>query len=387
MMKVEMHILQNFAPSCLNRDDVNAPKDCEFGGVRRARISSQCLKRSIRTYWTKMGLLEGNRAKRTRLLVRSIIDSLISEGRTREDAQGVVEAVVTQALNLGLNKDGTTQYLFLLGTTAVEGLKDAIQENWDCLHEAFKRSAPSEGTRKKKSDPGSLPPNVIKAMEVIFDGANSADLGLFGRMVADKPIQNIEAACQVAHAISTHRVSTEVDYYTTVDDLQPHEETGAGMIGTVEFNSACFYRYALVDYDQLVKNLAGDKNLAISTIEAFITASVKAIPTGKQNSMAAHNLPSFVLIVVRDKGIPWSLANAYETPVYPRQGEGGLVIQSIRQIDDYWGRLCNIYGTDDIKDYSTVCVEDVEFEHLGASRVENLSQLSGRIIAVLEEYA
>lgn len=386
-MKVEMHILQNFAPSCLNRDDVNAPKDCEFGGFRRARISSQCLKRSIRTYWTKVGLLEGNRAKRTRRLVHSVVDALVCEGRTREDAQGVVELVVTQALNLGLNKDGTTEYLFLLSTTAVEDLKNAIHKHWDYLYEGFKQGITTEGKRKKKSDSVSLPPDVSQAMEVIFDGTKSADLGLFGRMVADKPTQNIEAACQVAHAISTHQVSTEVDYYTAVDDLQPHEETGAGMIGTVEFNSACFYRYSLVDCDQLVKNLAGDKELAMSTIGAFITASVKAIPTGKQNSMAAHNPPSFIFTVVRDKGVPWSLANAYENPVFPRQGEDGLVIQSIRRLDDYWGKMSRIYGTDDIKDYSIVCMEDVELEHLGASREGNLSRLSERILAVLGEYA
>jgi len=386
-MKIEMHILQNFAPSCLNRDDVNAPKDCEFGGFRRARISSQCLKRSIRTHWSKMGVLEGNRANRTRRLVHSVVDALVAKGRPREDAQGVVELVVTQALELGLNKDGTTEYLFLLGTTAIQGLEEAIQNHWDTLYEAFRETLGSDQARKKKSGQVSLPSEVVQAMEVIYDGTKSADLGLFGRMIADKPVQNIEAACQVAHAISTHRVSMEIDYYTAVDDLQPHEETGAGMIGTVEFNSACFYRYALVDYAQLVKNLAGDKDLAKATLEAFVVASAEAIPTGKQNSMAAHNPPSLILTVVRDKGIPWSLANAFENPVNPSQADGGLTVQSIRRLDDYWGKMVRVYGTDGILDRALVCVEEIELPHLGESRVESLSELSGRILAVVGEYS
>src|SRR5690606_30773078 len=160
-----------------------------------------------------------------------------------------------------------------------------------------------------------------------LDGGRAVDLALFGRMLADLPDRNVDAACQVAHAISTHRVSAEFDYYTAVDDLKPDDTSGADMIGTVEFNSACYYRYANIDLRQLVKNLKGeaeevDAELAEAAVRAFLIASRDAIPTGKQNSFAARNAPSFFLAVVRDRGA-WSLANAFVAPVNGQQ-EGGL---------------------------------------------------------------
>jgi CRISPR system Cascade subunit CasC len=130
---------------------------------------------------------------------------------------------------------------------------------------------------------------------------------MFGRMVeieGGKPFGKLQlgtdAACQVAHAISTHKSGVEFDFYTAVDDLLPHGETGAGMMGTIEFNSACFYRYANVNLEELKKNLGDNENLTVDTFEAFIRASVEAVPTGKQTSMAAQNPPSFIFAVVRE---------------------------------------------------------------------------------------
>jgi CRISPR system Cascade subunit CasC len=162
-------------------------------------------------------------------------------------------------------------------------------------------------------------------------------------MLADMPDRNVNAACQVAHALSTHKVEMEMDFFTAVDDLKPDDSSGADMMGTVEFNSACFYRYALVDWDLLVRNLGGDEELARATLEAFLHASIEAIPTGKQNTFAAHNPPSFVMAAVREKGTPWSLANAFEAPV--RANNEGLVKASIERLDQYWGRLSKMYGS------------------------------------------
>ena len=161
-------------------------------------------------------------------------------------------------------------------------------------------------------------------------------------MFADLSDRNVLAASQVAHAISTNRMGMDLDYYTAVDDLQPDDTAGAGMLGTVGFNSSCFYRYSNVDFGQLTKNLQDDRELAVAGLKAFITASINAIPTGKQNSMAAHNPPSFVLAVMREAQL-WNLANAFLQPMHPK-GNEDLATCSIRALDTYWGKLSKMYG-------------------------------------------
>lgn len=177
-------------------------------------------------------------------------------------------------------------------------------------------------------------------------------------MLADLPDKNIDAACQMAHAISTHKVGIEFDFYTAVDDLQPKEETGTGMMGDIEFNSACYYRYANIDLEQLKRNLVGkewDKaseaekknasDLARKTVEAFTRAAMAAVPTGKQTSFAAQNPPDFVMAVVRDAGT-WSLANTFSMPVKER---GDLMSASIAVLTDYWNKLKEFHGDGGIK--------------------------------------
>ena len=155
-----------------------------------------------------------------------------------------------------------------------------------------------------------------------------------------------------------------MDFYTAVDDLNPESETGAGMMGVTGFNSACFYRYALVHRPELVKNLGGDEALANDVTKAFLLASVYAIPTGKQNSMAARNLPSFGMFVVRKRGAPCSLANAFAEPVRPLPGrDEDLIGRSIEALSGYWGRLLRVYGSDGI--LATPLFHDGHEERLG----------------------
>lgn len=381
-MRVELHMLQNFAPSCLNRDDVNAPKDCEFGGVRRARISSQCLKRTVRVHWTQFGVLPANRAIRTRRLVEKVSHQLEAAGQDLEQARVLAQFTLERA-GLGVTKDGTTEYLLFLSERAVAGLAGAIREHWDALVEAQQKAGtPAKG----RKDGITLPDDVTRALEEVFSGQKAADLALFGRMIADVPGLNVDAACQVAHAISTHRVNTDLDFYTALDDLQPREEAGAGMMGTIEFNSACFYRYAMVDLRQLSANLEGDSDLAAEVLEAFIRAAVEAIPSGKQNSMAAHNPPSFVLAVVRRQGSPWSLANAFQHPVGFTPGEqGGLVERSILRLDDYWGKLNRVYGDKGIEACVALSVEDAPLANI-TGRVSRLDDLVNEVITRVKEH-
>lgn len=359
-MFVELHILQNFAPSCLNRDDTNSPKECEFGGYRRARISSQCIKRSIRNYFReKMLLPEENLGKRTKRLKEQLTDRLIQGGKDPAEADRVVETAI-RGWGLGL-KDEKTQYLLFLGEGEIASLAGACEENWSTLLEISmkERDLPAdeelEGRKKKKAAKTFMPETFRRQMEKVLDGGKAADLALFGRMIADFPEKNIDAACQVAHAISAHKVSMEFDSYTALDDLKPEDVAGAEMMGVVEFNSACFYRYANIDVDQLKGNLREDEDLAKKAVEAFLRASVGAIPTGKQTSMAAQNPPSLVFGVVRRFGL-WSLANAFLDPIRPDRN-GGLMKKSIAALEEYWSKLVKAYGEDEILVKSALCID------------------------------
>lgn len=169
-----------------------------------------------------------------------------------------------------------------------------------------------------------------------------AGVALFGRMLADLPEANQHAACQVAHALSTHRVEREFDYFTAVDDEGGADETGAGMIGNIEFNAATFYRYAVIDVDKLIENLQGDSALAMQGLTAFADGMVRAVPTGKQNSFAAHNAPSFVGVVLRH-GAPFNLCNAFEKPVSPRPDQA-ITALSVAALAKHEQRLAKFYG-------------------------------------------
>jgi CRISPR system Cascade subunit CasC len=358
-MIVELHLLQNFAPSCLNRDDTNSPKDCEFGGHRRARISSQCIKRAIREFFQTRRLIPAeNLAVRTKRLVREVADQLERDGKDRAAAEQAATVAITAVLPKTArdnNDEVKTPYLLFLGHEEIRRFAELVNQHFDVLSAQSTAAAETgeaepparrrgRGRAAAQTAQGpQLPSGFERAVKNLLDGGKAADLALFGRMLADLPEQNVDAACQVAHALSTNRVAgMEMDYYTAVDDLKPDDTAGADMIGTVEFNSSCFYRYADIDLCQLHKNLGGDEELVRRTVEAFLKAAVEAIPTGKQNSMAAQSSPSLVLAVVRECGM-WSLANAFVRPVDGR--DGGLVANSIKALDDYWGRLVKMFGT------------------------------------------
>ncbi len=369
-MLIELHLLQNFAPSNLNRDENGAPKNCIFGGATRARISSQCLKRAAREAFRTERLLPRERlAERTLLLVGEVADRLAARGRDRVTARTVIAAALN-SLGLAVKDGGKTEYLLFLGSDEIGRLAHLCDQHWNTL--ATFASTATTGAddengakaRKKASKEG-LPSELVKSLQDSLDGGKAADLALFGRMIANKADLNIEASSQVAHAISTHQVAAEFDFYTAVDDLQPDEETGAGMMGTVEFNSACFYRYANVDLDQLTHNLGGDHELALQTLEAFIQASVEAVPSGKQNSMAAQNPPSLVMAVARERGL-WSLANAFEKPVRAHEGSG-LIEASVLRLDQQWRKLVTMYSVRGIRAVGVVC-DDLD----GGARLEAL---------------
>lgn len=331
---VELHLIQNFAPSNLNRDDTGAPKDAIFGGQRRARVSSQCFKRAIRLYSRDQQLIPTEyRALRTKKLQALLLERLAD--RDQEEASGKIEAALAAA-GLKLKDDGKTEYLLFLGEREIAGFAALIEEHWDAL------IIPAAGEKKgKKESKAAIPAELAKQAKALLDGGKAVDVALFGRMLADLPQVNQDAACQVAHAISTHRVERDFDYFTAVDDVGGPDETGAGMIGQVEFNSATFYRYAALDVSKLLQNLQDDKELTASSIEALIQSMVRAIPTGKQNSFAAHNLPEFIGVSLRKS--PLNLANAFERPIQPRHDKS-LTEQSVAALGEYESKLAPVYG-------------------------------------------
>ena len=322
---IEIHALQNFAPSNLNRDDTGAPKDAFFGGTRRARISSQCVKRAVRQHFVALvdqdTLASDEIAVRTKRMLDVLTQSLVEKGR--DDAEANKKAkLALGAMKLTVKEDGKSEYLLFLGRQEIADVADIIDKKWDTITASEEVSTEMKKPSKaKKQAAQNADPELKKALDKTFNGGKALDVALFGRMLADMPEKNQNAACQVAHAISTHAVEREFDFYTAVDDLKPEDTSGADMMGTVEFNSACFYRYALIDWEKLIDNLQGDSELAGKGLSAFLEGFVVAEPTGKQNTFAAHNPPEFVAISVRRNTFPRNLANAFETAIRVRKDE------------------------------------------------------------------
>lgn len=339
---IEIHALQNFAPSNLNRDDTGAPKDALFGGTRRARVSSQCSKRAVRKFFKeKNDALFARRTKR-------IVDTLKERLQPKlANAKGFSDENLLKAIEAAINcigagdkkvkvekdkKNGQmkTDVLLFLSPAEIESLAVVIEGSFDALLK------------------GKVSPEVAKLVTDAIDGNENKsrltlDIALFGRMLAVMPEKNQNAACQVAHAISTHAVEREFDFYTAVDDLKPEDTAGADMMGTVEFNSACFYRYAVVDWEKLVKNLQDDSALAAKGLRTFLEGFVLAEPTGKQNTFAAHNSPEFVAVSVRRNTAPRNLANAFETAVRVKKDES-LTRKSAEELIKKATALKAVYG-------------------------------------------
>lgn len=380
---LEVHLLQNFAPSNLNRDDTGAPKDAIFGGYRRARVSSQCFKRSIRKYMRDNALLPlENQAVRTKGAVEELKKRLSAMGRDPD--QAIQKATVSlMGFKLKTKEGNKTEYVLFLGEQELSRIAGLIHQHWDEIVLPEPEEASSEGAAppkkkaaKKKASAEGVPDELRKALIKTLDGGKAVDLALFGRMLADYPAANENAACQVAHALSTHKMERAFDFYTAVDDLNTGDSTGADMMGTVEFNSACFYRYVALDLQQLKENLHNDAELTRDGISAFLKALVKAKPTGKQNSFAAHNDPEYVVVTIREQADPRSLANAFEKPVsIYQEPKWSLTEASIIQFEKKWEKLEKAYGTAEHQNALTLRLNLTDYESKLGQSVETFDEL------------
>lgn len=362
IMIIEIHILQNYAPSNLNRDDSGAPKDCNFGGHRRQRISSQCLKRSVRKSEIFERLMKDRLGLRTKRTPEAVAKKLVTLGYEEASARAMADSLLEELY--GLSDKGETAYLLYIGPEEIQRGADLLheqgEENIQRATELNKLKKEEDLLKKDKNaakkDKEIAAKAVEEARKPFADLANkykkmypkhvrAIDVALFGRMLANSPTENVDAACQVAHAISVNRMTMEFDFFTAVDDLKPEDNSGAGMIGTVGFASSCFYRFACINTSQLDRNLGGDEASAREGLMAFAEAFIYARPSGKQNTFAAHSLPSLILFVTRETGQPLSLANAFENPAYPSE-ERSLTEDAIQKLSKHYIELKKMYGLD-----------------------------------------
>lgn len=357
-MLIEVHIIQNHAPSNLNRDDSGSPKSAMFGGYRRARISSQCLKRCYRTSQTFRAAVDSI-GMHTTSMPDEVLRRVSSDGVNlteveRTNLAKALLAVVKKGEGGGgeggPDSDSTTDQAGQVDKAKAgkEKLKTAQSVFWrkleiDALVEAVKDWA--KGDKKKEFDAK----EALKPVGLNWTGI-PVDMALFGRMVTSDLMHNVEASSQFAHAISTHEWQREFDLWTRVDDRRDKRldfyrsafgaeeklESGTDGMGDAEFTSACYYSYFNVNFDALVDNLTGKalkhdlddskdredaKKRACDAVAGLIKAAIFERPTGKFNSMASPSLPTLVLVEVRDSHVAVSYADAFAKPVDPKNEE------------------------------------------------------------------
>lgn len=378
-MLIQIHTLQNYAPSNLNRDDSGSPKDAMFGNFLRGRISSQCLKRSIRRGETspfyaefKQDGLLGERTKQLPTIIREELTALNAD-------KAVIEAIVARVPEIGResNKgkvkdedessddgdadagegatvaddeatatDATKQLIFLDRKTEGRPMAERLLTIY---------SKDARGWAKAKIA------DITKSLGASVP--RSVDIAMFGRMTTSSAFKNVHASVQVAHALSTNAIKQEFDYYTAMDDLKPDSEPGADMIGDVEFNSSCYYKYCNVHWETLLKNVGDDNAIARRAVLALLAGFIFAQPTGKQNSFAAHNLPDFVLIETSDKNLPVNYANAFLKPV-KGFGDKTLMANSVLALSEHVGRLSKVFSLSPDRAY--LSVDELPFLNLKA---------------------
>ncbi len=379
---LDIHAIQTLPPSNINRDDTGSPKTAQYGGVRRARVSSQSWKRAMREYFEDNSKIK-NIGIRTLRIVDSIANNLSEINNINfEDAQ----KLTIELLNRIKNKKGETIFsvdndykisaLFFMSKSQSRRLAETILDGnfvEICVkYDEVSNKAKEDKNYKKTSeykDINKQYKNKIEEVKQILQDCLSLDIALFGRMLANDPSLNVDASSQVAHAISTHAVQTEFDFYTAVDDLAPKDNAGAGMLGTIEFNSSTLYRYANVAIHELLEQL-GDKESLVNSLSLFIEAFTKSLPAGKVTSFANQTLPQALVVTLRNDR-PISLVSAFEKPV---KSSEGYVTKSIEKLSNEFVKVEKFVNKPVLTFYVTL--EDVEeLKNIGGIEKNSMSEL------------
>lgn len=357
---INFHVLISHSPSCLNRDDMNMQKDAIFGGVRRVRISSQSLKRAMRK--------------------SEYYASHIGEASIRTIDLTKLREKLQQALADRYSPDVIDKTLALLSGKKIEDSAEKIEDDavtpwvvsevaWFC-EQVTKAEAEQlddkKFTKLLKEEIAAFRANLQQGVDVALSG-RMATSGLMSEL------GKVDGAMSIAHAITTHAVDSDIDWFTAVDDLQ---ELGAGHLNTQEFSAGVFYRYASLNLAQLQENLGGASRAQALEIAAHLAHMLATVtPNAKQHTFAAFNPADMVMVNFSD--FPLSLANAFENPVTASRGkEGGYLLPSIKAFDDYWARVASGYG---------LTGPTVRFQLVPAGEktpiptVQNLEQLKGWI--------
>ena len=316
---IQLHLLTSFPPANLNRDDVGRPKTAVMGGAMRLRISSQSLKRAWRTSDLFQEALANHVGTRTRRLGQQVLDELTRREVKEDLAKKATSSIASVFGKLGADNVNIRQ------------LVHVSPEEIEAVHALVAVVAEEKRVPREEE------------LKLLRHSSHAADIALFGRMLADDPGFNVEAAAQVAHAISVHSVAIEDDFFAGVDDLleAQGEETGAGLLGETEFAAGVFYLYVCINRDLLQENLSGDADLASLSVRALVECATKVAPTGKQATFASRAYASYVL-AERGSQQPRSLAAAFLEPVrgsnYLR--EAAKALEALRNsFDEVYGPL------------------------------------------------
>lgn len=343
-VRIEFHILQSFPVTCLNRDDVGAPKTAMVGGVQRARVSSQAWKRPVRMAMHELGVTHGTR---TKLISTLIANACIDMGASPEQAQACgdkIEGAFIKKKPEGKGKKGKE---VSKDTESEDGPADGGSEKTDTLlflspnevailarNFAEKGFNPNEVITQK--DQKKQAKEISDLIGKVNEAINAVDIALFGRMVAQAASMNVEAAASFSHAISTHKAINEVEFFTALDDRAT--EPGSAHMGSLEFNSATYYRYVSLDLGQLCQTLAGH-NLP-DAVENFTKALFVAVPAARQTTQSGASPWEFAKILVR-KG--QGLQIPFETAI--KSKDGGFIQPSIEAMTTYLAKQEKLHGS------------------------------------------
>jgi CRISPR system Cascade subunit CasC len=327
---LQLHLLTSYPPACLNRDDLNRPKTAMLGGVPRLRISSQSLKRAWRTSDEFQAALKDHVGTRTKLMGVQIYEHLRGKGIAEQASKDWAKAIAGRFGKLKAAKQDKP-----INDLEIEQLAHFSPEETSGIFSLADILAES----------GRAPTEA--ELNLLREEHKAADIALFGRMLADTPKYNTEAACQVAHAVTVHRAAVEDDFFTAVDDLNKREEdAGSAHMGEQGFGAGLFYLYVCIDCDSLKANLGGDDKageLAGKAIGALIDSAAKVAPTGKQNSFASRAY-SFYGLLEKGSRQPRSLSLAFVKPVKASHEDGnGMLVDAINALETMRNNMDKVY--------------------------------------------
>lgn len=342
-MFLQIHTLTSYPASLLNRDDAGLAKRIPFGNAIRLRVSSQCLKRHWREALVARmpDLPDGQRTRS--FFTRTVLPKAIASGVSKELASGLIETLAKAAINGGVKEGGDLNQPVLFGLGEAEYfvklLKDANQAD-----DPAKALTDRLKSKEEKDN--------LRAMRKSALGMEGLTAALFGRMVTSDLLARVDAPVHAAHAFTVHASSTEMDYFTVVDDLNRDDETGAAHANQTELGAGLFYGYVAVDVPLLVSNLTGcdgkdwrqqDQKLTLRVLEQLIDVMLRQSPGAKLGSTAPYAYADFLMLEAGTVQ-PRSLANAFLNAVKLNDAGNDPRHVAVQRLAEYFSRLNEMYG-------------------------------------------